>query len=128
MLILILVNITVFSPVCPYYSEASANLKTASPSQGFQIFKQRTASIHDWCFYKALFGYSLSIILNFGITSFHTANKTNTRKQKTGQCELKLPVISPGLLKAEFQSSIMTSFDKNQMKGFLHNFFQLGFC
>lgn len=64
-------------------------------------------------FYKALSGYCVSIILNFDITSFHTANKSNTDKQKiTGQCELELRVIFPGLPKAEFQSSIMISFDK----------------
>lgn len=78
---LTLINIVFFSLICPHYSETPANLKTASPSQGFQMFRQWTAGIHDWYFYKALSGHCVSIILNFDYTSFHTANKTNTHKQ-----------------------------------------------
>lgn len=87
------INDTFFSLICPY-AETPASLKTPSPSQGFQILRQQTTSIHNWYFYNAHSGHFKCLH-----SWFPTANKTKTCKQKaTGQRELKLPVISPGLL------------------------------
>lgn len=105
------INDTFFSLICPY-SETPASLKTPSPSQGFQILRQQTTSIHNWYFYNAHSGHFKCLH-----SWFPTANKTKTCKQTKSHRSTWAKTTCHFPRITEFQSSTNPSFDKIRGKG-----------